>query len=243
MTKITCIKLTTEDGLFHCYVHGLNIFAANGLRVPALSDPRIVFLKALSEQVPCAAHVGSLAMKDLVDAPEELFGPPREELPYTRTRISFHDGFYDLNQYPCWDACFFPQVTPAFWEARLPEEERRDEHAWAGLDYLIALHGLALYVGASPSALDAMAALLNAPFSGSEQWLQETSRLFPLVVMMGHDGDYFDAYARDAASLGLLEPALARAHDLIQSSAWFQEHEEKLEWDEEYNLCLIAKAS
>lgn len=134
-------------------------------------------------------------------------------------------------------------MTPTFWEARLPEEERRDEHAWAGLDYMIAAHGLVLYVGPSPTALRAMTALLNAPFPGSEQWLQETSRLFPLVVMTGHDGDYFDAYARDAAGLGLLEPALARADALVQASVWFQEHEDKLKWDKEYNLCMIAKTS
>lgn len=227
---------THESGFYQRSVLGLNIFASNGLVVPAREDPRIIFLRVLSEQIPCSAHVGSLALKDIVDAPEELFGPSTERLPYSRTKISFHDGFYDLNEYPCWDACFFPQVLPVFWEARLPDEEN-----YEGIEYLLPAHGLALYVGAIPTALDLASALLKEPFPGADEWLHQITQLYPLVVTVGHDGDYFHAFTRDEAQFALLDSALAVATDAIKASLWFREHEPILEWEQDWRLCLIAK--
>jgi hypothetical protein len=231
MNEIIRTNDDTEHGLPQRYILGMDIF--RGITgIPF--DPRIMFLKALSEQVSCSAHVGSLALTDIVDTPEELFGPPRSALPYSHTRISFDGKFYDLGDYPSLDALFFPLINATFWEAHTSDE---DNAAGDELRYLIRCHGLAMYVGGSSSAPDAMTSLLSAPFPGVEQWLQEATRLYSLVVVIGHDGGHFEAYARDEASFNLMDAAISLAETAIRSSAWFLENEHTLVWDE-LNLCL-----
>jgi hypothetical protein len=213
---------------------GLNILAYNDVDVPAEQDPRFVFLRSLSEHAPCSAHVGSLALKDMVDTPEELFGPPDGDLPYVRTKVGLYDVFYDLREYPCYDACFFPEVTAPFWRIQYLDNR-------SGIERLIDDHALALYVGATGEALARITPLLQAPFPGEEQWVGTMTQLYPLVVVVGHDGLYIEAYASDASHFALLEPALAQATEGIRAHPWFRENEGKLEWEEDPSLCLILQ--
>jgi hypothetical protein len=221
-------------GVFERYIDGLNIFLYNDVDVPTQDDPRVIFLQNLTRQFPSSAHVGSLALKDMVDDPLELFGPPDGRTPYTRTRISYYNcDFYDLNEYPCFDACFFPEVTNKFWEAKAAD----------GTDIggLFDWHGLAVYIGAKAGALEEMSQLLAAPFPGQGQWLQAVTRLYSIVITVGHDGQNFQAYAQELESYNLLQPALDQAAGIVSSSEWFQQNVERLKWEEELSLCLIAE--
>ncbi len=219
-----------EFDLAHWYLLGLNVFEYNDVPCSTEQRPKALFLTDLTRRLHCAAHVSSLALKDLVAAPEEMFGPPTGTTPYLRTRVGFHDTFYDLNEYPCFDACFFPLVTPLFWQALTQGD---------ALDDMISNHGLAFYVDPKPNAMAEMERLLDAPFPGESQWLHAVTGLYGLVVKVGHDGQFFEAYAREEAGLDLLSPSLAIAVAAVAESEWYQTHKAELAWGDEFKACLM----
>jgi hypothetical protein len=220
-------------GVFSRYVDGLNIFLYNDVEVPTLADPRVLFLRNLTEQLPSSAHVSSLALKDMVDDPQELFGLPTGLTPYTRSRISYYNcTFYNLDEYPCYDALFFPEVTGSFWEAKTEYD--------TDIGGLFEWHGLAVYVGAKPGTLDEMQRLLSAPFPGEGQWLKAVTGLYSLVVTVGHDGQNFEVHTQNLEDYDLLKPSLEYAAGIVSSSEWFKHNRKVLEWDDE-SSCLIAE--
>lgn len=83
--------------------------------------------------------------------------------------------------------------------------------------------------------------LLAAPFPGNGQWLQAVTRLHSILITVGHDGQNFEAYARELEGFELLKPALDHAARIVSSSQWFQQNIERLKWEEELYLCLIAE--
>lgn len=221
-------------GVFSRYIEGLNIFLYNNVNVPIQDDPRVIFLKYLTEQFLSSAHVSSLALKDMVDNPQELFGPSDGPTPYSRTRISYYNcTFYNLDEYACFDACFFPHVRGKFWGSRA--EDGTD------ISGLFDWHGLAVYVDAKPGALEQMKQLLAAPFPGEGQWLQAVTDLYSLVITVGHDGQNFEAYTQELERYHLLEPAFEYVAGEVSSSGWFQQNVGLLEWEDEFSGCLIAK--
>ena len=224
-------KWHPEFGLHHWYVFGLNLIDYNKVPCAIEKRPDVLFLTDMTARLSCAAHVGSLGLKDIVDTPEEMFGPAEGATPYTRTRVGFYDGFYNLDEWPCIDSCFFPQVTPLFWQALLRGED--------DLEQLINCHSLAFYAAPRSDAKEEMSKLLAAPFPGEAQWLKAVAALYGLVVTTGHDGQYFHVYASDKANLQLIEPSLAAASAAIEESVWFQTHKQELAWDDDLNCCLM----
>lgn len=227
------IIVTSDEirhGLAKRTIYGLNVFNRNHVAVPTLQDPRFLFLKSVTDAIRCSAHVGAMALSDRVDTPEELFGHPKDDMAYSRTTVEYHDGFFDLSGSHYFGACFFPFVSAGFWEAHLDNDG-------GDMEYIIRCHGMALYVGASRQALDAMTGLFDAPFPGETQWLRETTRIYPLVLVVGHDGDCFHAYAKQTARFQLLDRPLLKTAEYVRSSNWFQHNQTSLSWNDE-NMCL-----
>jgi hypothetical protein len=229
--------ITTYDGkrdrLAVRTIYGLNIFARNGLQAPAMLDPRLVFLKCLTDEMPCSAHIGAIALSDMMDAPEELFGCSGGSEIYSRTSVEYHDGFTDLSGSHYFKACFFPAVPPGLWEASLND-------GGGDMEYIIRCHSLALYIGVSQPALSAMRRLLEEPFPGEEQWLRETTGIYPIVLVTGHDGDHFIAYATSDDRFQMLDRARERACEFVRSSEWFQRYRSSLAWDTG-EMCLMPR--
>lgn len=231
---IVRIEMRPEFGLYHWDIFGLNIFDYNDVVCPIERRPDVLFLTDLTARHSCAAHVGSLGLQDRMDAPEEMFGPANGAVPFSRTRIGFFDGFYDLNKWPCWDACFVPHITPLFWQALDYEENN--------LDQMLQLHCLAFYVSPRPDALKQMPGLLAALFAGEAQWLQSVTDLYGAVVAVGHDGQYLHAYAKNEEGLRLIEPSITAAAEAVEASEWFQSHKAELAWSEDpedLNCCMM----
>lgn len=252
--------LRTQDeqqhGLAHRYIFGLNLFDYNGVDCPIGQRPDVVLLRRLTERVPCAAQVGALYLKDRVDSPDEMFGPPHgpdAATPYSSTRVGYSDDFYELGVGIDFDVrlldggsdgevvyggryfgdCLFPEVTPAFWQALL-------RGGGDDLDHLIGNHALVLYAG--PKAGDAderLARLLLEPFPGKGPLLQAVTALYSVALLVGHDGQYLHAWAREAADFTLLEPALSDAVRAVEESEWFQANRGELAWSEDLDACLM----
>jgi len=242
-----------EFGLAHRYVFGLNLFNYNRVPCPIERRPDVVFLARLTERRVCAAQVAALFLKDHVDTPEEMFGAPAgpdAETPYHEARhVGFYDGFFDLqggipftgrmvegewvpDDEPRYGDCFFPRVTPAFWRAVEREE--------GSLDQLLFCHGLVLYVGpTAPDAGERMARLLDAPFSTEETFLRAVADLYAVAPLVGHDGQFFHAYARDAANFTLLDAALADAVRVVEESDWYRANRDRLAWSKVRDACLM----
>lgn len=221
-------------GVFSRYVDGLNILLYNDVEVPTLADPRVLFLRHLTGQLTSSAHVSSLALQDMVDDPQELFGLPDGPTPYTRSRISYYNcTFYNLDEHPCYDALFFPEITGRFWEAKAEFD--------TDIGGLFEWHGLAVYVGAKSGALDEMQSLLSAPFPGEGQWLKAITSLYSMAVTVGHDGQNFKVHTQNLESYDLLKPSLEYAAGIVSSSEWFRHNRKMLAWDDEWSLCLTAE--
>lgn len=229
-SNIVRLKTYPGMGLYHWRLFGLNIFESNEVPCAIEQRPDVVFLTDMTSRLDCAAHVSSLALKDRAASPEQMFGLPFGPTPYLRSRIGFHDIFYDLNEWHSWDSCVFPQVTPLFWQALFRKE--------GDLSEMIGSHGFAFYVAPYSSTTVDLENLLSSPFSSQTEWLKTVCELHALVVTVGHDGQYFHIYSRDEASLALLEPSLHVAVNAVQTSAWFQWHRDELAWDDEW-LCLM----
>ena len=224
-------EIRPKYGLHRWDIFGLNLFDYNDVPCSIEQRPDALFLTDLTTRHHCSAHVGSLALKDRVDTPEEMFGPADGSIPFTRTRVGFSDGFYNLDEWHCFDAAFFPRVTPLFWQALLREED--------DLEQMLACHGLAFYVAPYLDTMEEMQRLLATPFRGESQWLQDVTNLYGLVLMVGHDGQYFHAYARNKENLRLIEPSLTAVISAIEASQWFQAHKQELAWGDDFDACLM----
>lgn len=220
--------------LYHWYLCGLNIFEYNDVTCPIEQRPDVVFLTDLTSRLTCAVHVSSLALKDRASSPEEMFGAADGPNPYLRSRIGYHDVFYDLNEFYSWDACVFPRVTPLFWQALL-----RDE---GNLCEMIGSHGFAFYVAPYTDTWDDLERLLATPFPGENEWLTAVLDVYALVVVVGHDGQFLEIYTRKRENLHLIEPSLQTAVNIVETSAWFQAHRAEMAW-EDLSCCLILPQS
>ena len=229
-SDIVRLKMYPEPSIYHWKLFGLNIFEYNEVPCPIDQRPDVVFLTDITSRLVCAAHVSSLALKDRAASPEQMFGPSDGPTPYFRSRIGFHDIFYDLNEWRSWDACVFPHVTPLFWKALLRKE--------GDLSEMIGSHGFSFYVGPFSDTTANLEQLLRSPFSSETEWLKAVCKLYALVVTVGHDGQYLHIYSSDEEMPVLLETSLYAAINAVQTSAWFQSHRAELAWDD-HSLCLM----
>ena len=237
MQNILEIHDTEEHGLYAKVVYGLNIFSANGYVANVSDDPRLAFLKSLSVQNSSSIHVGGVGLSDIVDAPEELFGEPNNQYSYSRVRIGLSEGiFYEGGN----NSCFFSHVLENFWSVRDFDDNRNP------IQYLIECGALALYADAYSSA-EVMMSLLVSPFPALQmplhpsqsEWLQAVANIYRLIVVVGHDGMQFSVYTRDADNLDMLSVPLQLATHTIELSAWYKQHQQLLQWDDQYEKCLM----
>lgn len=230
-----CVQLHMYPGLglYKWVLWGLQIFEYNGVSCPIEQRPEMVFLTDLTSHLACAVHVSSLALKDVVSSPEEMFGPADGPTPYLRSRIGYHDHFYDLNTWHSWDSCVFLQVTSLFWQTLLREE--------GDLSAMIGSNGFSFYVAPHRDTTEVLERLLSAPFPGETEWLTAVLDLYALVVAVGHDGQFFNVYARDREAIHLIEPSLQTAIHAIETSKWFQTHQIELAWDDWHGCLLLPE--
>ena len=222
----------TEDGYRYGLhvkdIYGLNIFQANDVNVAYSEDPRLLFLKRVTEILSSSAHLGWLALKDLVDNPEEAFGASTTDNYYIRTSLSIHGGtFYELDSAK---AVLFPHIEGRFWQVSGISPQP--------IEYCVQSDALALYAGAEPEATEALIKLANNPFPGQEQWLRELSSLYSLIIISQDDGWYFEIYSRSAVQFQALDTPLLEAVASIKTSSWYQQHQAELEWDDGPDNCL-----
>ena len=230
----------TEFGLYARTVYGLNVFSANGYKVPPSDDPQIVFLKTLSLEQPCSVHVGSVGLRDLADEPEELFGQPDHPNGYVLTRVGLMEGtFYDAND----KSCFFPAASEAFWSTSKLDGIRDP------IQYLIECGAVALYANARSGTqamlrlVSSFPALQPALNPSQSEWLQAVASLYQLVVVVGQDGMDLTAYTSEASHFDLLSSPLQAAFDAVEASDWYKQHQGDLSWDDEYEKCLMLPES
>ncbi len=224
-------------GLYARAIYGLNIFSANGYKVPSLNDPRIVFLRALSLRQSSSIHIGGIGLSDIVDKPEELFRHPSDENLYIRAKIGVSEGtFYEGGD----NSCFFPTASEAFWASK-DFEGNRDP-----MQYLIECGAIALYANARDN-IQAMKSLVSSSFlalrpplnPSQSEWIQTVASNYQLVVVTGHDGLDFLAYTSEADNFDMLSSPLQFAINTVKASEWYIQHKEVLQWDSQYENCLM----
>jgi hypothetical protein len=222
--------VATEDELPGVYVFGLNTLGVNRVEVERKEDPRMLFLKSLTDKYSCSAHTGNLY--DLVNTPNELFGPTNGENPYVECRIGVYQGdYYAFEDWPVFRPCFFPKTSSSLWQA---ETTDGTAHIYEALDW----GALALYVEPRADSRDNMKSLLSEPLTSQEALRAAIAKVYELVILTNHDGDYFTAYSQSSSHFTLLSEAIDTAENAISSTTWFRQHAESLIWDGEYNMCL-----
>lgn len=228
--KIVKIEKHSKAGLLLQDVYGLNIFASNKVTFPTREDPRIVFLRSLSERFVCSAHTGNLF--DMADTPEELFGPADGANSFLIAHTGVYGGhFYDATEWNNFPACIFPIVQNSFWSLPMRGDGK-------GMLEIVEWDALALYVGLIEGGLEKIRNLAKQPFPGDKEWLQQVIGLYRAVIITGGDGFYIHAYVSDAMSFELLNPAIDEAVKAIESNEWYQQNKERLVWEPELSLCL-----
>lgn len=211
--------IQTKDSLQHGMsvrsLFGLNVFTANDVPLAAEQDPRYIFLQSLSQQVPSSAHAGSLAFEG--DAPLEFFG--LTEQTFIQAPIGIYGStFYYSETEPV--GCFFPDARDIY----------RGRQA-KNLQYLVTCDALAIYVEPVLSAGDKMRNLLNKSIENSQEWLQQMTHLYSIVLFSHADGWHFTAYSRESASFQLLDTPLQQAQSAIETSPWYMQNKARLRWN------------
>jgi hypothetical protein len=237
-----------DCGLLRRSIFGLNIFAVNGVK--DAPDPRLVFLKTLTEISPVAAH---FSLIEEYETAENL--GTRTVVP---TLVSIRSAYF--NRVPPNDpALFLPHVDADF------IKQHGDDLLW--------YDALALYIGSNHSdehVINAMKPLLGEPIpedhlqgavlpdvlpsrhaaeyysvleTQHKRWLHATLDIYSLVVLSGGDGDVFHVYTTDEAHFELLAKALAAAVTTIDASDWYRRNHRHLVWDADFSLCWKLEPS
>ena len=211
------------DGLCSRSVFGLNTFRANDVELGWRSDPLQIAFEAISANPLTAAHSGTLALDDIADEtdpPLASLSPDGSVVP-----IGLHGGtFYRDGDQPLGYLFRSAPIMFATWSDR-------------NLEYLVRCDSLALYVLGSTQSFDILCGIAaNAPTNHSA-WLRTVLESYSLVIINEADGWYVRAFARTTRDLALLSPAMERASDAIESSSWYRENSDRLEW-EELDACL-----
>lgn len=226
--RIVRIEDKTKYGLTRRDIYGLNILRANGIEVSIQNDPFIAFLKLLSASEMCAACVGYLSLKDMVDDPVEMFGEIEGKADYVRVPLGLYGGtFYDLVQYPTQDACYFPHITSSFWDAKNDYDNIRN---------IFDNDAISLMVGVNDT--DKIERIL-ASFTTEEALQQELSSECRLVVTSGGNGTTLSVYTSDIRFFSDLDQPLMNAVKAITDSDWYSHNKDNLVWNSDGYECLL----
>jgi hypothetical protein len=218
---------TSDHGLAIKEIYGFSIFGYSRVPFPTVYEPMFLFLEEIMQTLKCAAHAGGLSVKNLDSIPS--IGSPAQGDPYTVNRVGLSGGtFYDLDgEFYCdGDSVFFPLVRTPLLGANATD-----------FSELVEYDALAVMIGASPDTDAKMSALYTTPFPGHENWLQELTHVYDVVILTAGDADFVQAWARDPGKFALLENAIAVVEKAIMASEWYQQHEPELVWDGEFGMC------
>ena len=233
MDQIVQIIDSLEFGLLCRSIYGLNIFEANWITVEKPFDPRLVFLRCVSEQTQCSALTGYLSLKDLVDDPAEMFGEPNGTLPYQRVPVGLYGGtFYDLSVFPTQNACFFPLVRKDFW---LVETEDKQ----SDIRKVLRHDALSLFARISDDSKLESLHTLSLPFPGEAQLIHLMLKFYSLVIVSGGDAMCFHIYSNDNKSFEIIEEPLSQAIQAVETSEWYSTNRDNLIWDNDEAMCLV----
>lgn len=239
MSEIIRKQDTFLSNVWVRHVHGLNIFSANGIKVSAHEDPRLVVLKDFADAHTSSIHIGSIGLKDLVDSPEELFGPSTGSDNYFKVGAGVKEGIYYFDVHDD-SNCFFPIASDNFWEVPMSVDDAGE------LQYLIECGSIALYSGFTDAVTSEGRRLLNDstvwatnPLPSQAEWVQRLTEVWNVVVVTGHDGTELVVYTRSPDQLDLLSLSIKKASDLIAESSWYKQNQYALTWDSENEKCLI----
>lgn len=235
-----------EYGLCHRFIFGLSTLRLNRAVSFRLGSEETLFLSALGNQCEYSGQVGAISLEECGVTPEAVFGSQNANLPYLPTHIGFNQAFFDLNsltvnnprfvegctirRVSTFGDSFVPRITSDFWRAI---------NTIPGFFYS---HGLVLYISPTDKfeqVTESMSRMLAGPFPGEERWLREVTRLYRMVLLLGHDGEYFHAWTRDTTHFALLDDPLSKAEASIRNSQWFQSNESRLVWSESPGLITV----
>lgn len=218
-----------EYGLTRRNIYGLNILYANGVEVDTQHDPRLVLLGQLSMRALCAACVGYLSLKEMVNNPAEMFGTTEGKMAYTRVFLGLYGGtFYDLVKYPTQDACYFPCVTSAFWQAKTGYAD--------DIRSIFNNDAIALFVGVGDTQRIEYSL---SSFTNEETLLQELAFECRLIVTSGGDGSALSVYTSDATLFSDLDQPLMDAVKTITDTDWYSQNKDDLVWNSDGDECLL----
>ncbi len=232
MKPVVKTEIQIDGGRKTHYTFGLNIFAANNVNVEIDDDPRIVFLKTLTERYTCSAHIG---LEDIVTDSVSLFGPAGRHNDYSLVDVTLHAGhFYAPNNDS--KGCFFPTVTPQFWGSLF-------EHPLEAA-MLLSSDAIAFYAINDNETLDSQKQntvedLLSNFISGDSDWLDNMTKLYSLVVQTAADGWMFESQSQNSLHFDMLSFPDSQAVLSIERSHWFRKYFEEMQWDDENEGCLM----
>ena len=221
-----------EDGieysLYRRYIFGLNLLPDSS---PHLLDPRIEFLRGVCSQTEVCASVGS--WEDFASEPGELFENTKYAGQFASTEIGYCHRFFDSANFADGQApIFFRRIEADF----LDLIRSGDSLAF---DFLYR-DTLALFISPkSDTATDDLIEILSKPLPAIEVFFGQVSPLFELLLITAADGDYFTCYSSNSESFSILDGPLAKAVQTVKDNAWYKAVKPKLEWDDEYSMCLL----
>jgi hypothetical protein len=205
---------------------GMNIFAANHVNVAERGDPRIAFVREVVATHPCVAHIGCLALADLVGSPAEALGEPGQT--WQHSPVSLHGGeFYTGDD----GATVF---DPSILFDRVCDE-------LSLIEYLMRCDALALYVGILSESSFREELLVDGPFIGHDEWISRRLTSCKALVTTASDDWEFEICANDAADFGHFSGPIAEAARVVERTPWYESNRRNLTWEEDLDGCLKLK--
>lgn len=229
-----------QYGLTTKQIKGLNLFSANGFKVPSSQDPRLIFLQEITKNAPSSCLIGGVGLRDLIDEPQEAENYISDTY-HVQCRAGLYEGnFYaadldDLN-------CFFPNLSAAFWHF---DGANTDDS-----QYLVECGAIALYSGIVAGKGMVLQQLMVEPprslfdplHPSQHEWMQLTSACCSIIAVANHDGRNIEISARDKSALSDIDKFLDISARAVEASSWYQQNAFGLEWDvNEQCLMLHSK--
>lgn len=203
-------------------VYGLNALAASRVPVEPEHDPRIVFLRGAADRPFTCALVGGLALEG-----EDCQTFLRIETRVARTRTAVVGGtFYNALELDA-RGCLVRSITSSLM--------RTTPTNWL---YALTRDALALFIGVHGGNYHALHRLLTRGADNDDALLQRFVTLCRVVIRSHGDGGNFSLIASDAGVFEDLRPPLHSAAQAVVQSDWYRAMRNRLEWDDEYDLCL-----
>ena len=213
------------DGARHVRVCGLAILDENDVADPNTPDPRMSLVANLLRRFPATVHVGGLTLYE--PCTQRALG-----LPPHATCVDVGTNLYGGD--------FFGPRDQA--RGRVVIGLREDEFPMRGDEMLEAVR-----VGAVAAYLvprvdrGAETATLLRPFSDENEWLTRMIRTYEAVVVLGHDGSWFDAYSEVTAPDMYVRSAIDSAVRQIVTAGWYLANKDRLSWDDEWEVLVLDR--